>query len=71
MNGIGPELPLSRDDKFGVYSLITSYKEEVKQNFKKRDFNRSLVFLFGGFFPDTRHWRTFPYNTEVFIISRT
>tara|TARA_Y100000034_G_C6845525_1_gene383000 strand:+ start:145 stop:543 length:399 start_codon:yes stop_codon:yes gene_type:complete len=34
MNGIGPELPLSRDDRFGVYSLITSYKEEVKQNFK-------------------------------------
>ena len=34
MNGIGPELPLSRDDKHGVYSLITSYKEEVKQNFK-------------------------------------
>ena len=34
MNGIGPELPLSRDEKHGVYSLIVSYREEVKQNFK-------------------------------------
>ena len=34
MNGIGPELPLSRDDKSGAYSLINSYREEVKQNFK-------------------------------------
>ena len=34
MNGIGPALPLGRDDKHGVYVLITSYKEEVKQNFK-------------------------------------
>ncbi len=34
MNGIGPELPLNRDHRFGNYSLITSYKEEVKQNFK-------------------------------------
>ena len=34
MQGIGPELPLSRSDKFGNYTLITSYREEVKQNFK-------------------------------------
>ena len=34
MNGIGPDLPLSRDHRHGNYSLITSYKEEVKQNFK-------------------------------------
>ena len=34
MNGIGPQLPLSRDYRFGNYSLITSYNEEVKQNFK-------------------------------------
>lgn len=34
MHGIGPELPLNRDHRFGNYSLITSYKEEVKQNFK-------------------------------------
>ena len=34
MNGIGPELPLNRDHRFGNYSLVTSYKEEVKQNFK-------------------------------------
>ena len=34
MNGIGPELPLSRDQKFGAYSLIESYKEQIKQNFK-------------------------------------
>ena len=34
MQGIGPELPLNRDDKFGNYGLITSYKEQVKQNFK-------------------------------------
>ena len=34
MNGIGPELPLSRDRKYGTYSLISSYHEEVKQNFK-------------------------------------
>ena len=34
MNGIGPELPLNRDHRFGNYSLITSYKDEVKQNFK-------------------------------------
>ena len=34
MNGIGPELPLSRDENQGLYSLVTSYKDEVKQNFK-------------------------------------
>lgn len=34
MDGIGPELPLSRDHSHGAYSLITSYSEEVKQNFK-------------------------------------
>jgi hypothetical protein len=34
MDGIGPEIPLSRDNSHGVYSLVTSYKEEVKQNFK-------------------------------------
>jgi len=34
MNGIGPSLPLNRDYKHGVYSLITSYGDEVKQNFK-------------------------------------
>ena len=34
MNGIGPELPLSRDVRHGPYALITSYKEEARQNFK-------------------------------------
>tara|TARA_B100000287_G_C20200883_1_gene609970 strand:+ start:22 stop:417 length:396 start_codon:yes stop_codon:yes gene_type:complete len=34
MNGIGPKLPLHRDIRFGNYSLITSYIDEVKQNFK-------------------------------------
>lgn len=34
MDGIGPELPLNRDHRHGVYSLVTSYKQEVKQNFK-------------------------------------
>tara|TARA_R100000008_G_C3576069_1_gene165359 strand:+ start:530 stop:928 length:399 start_codon:yes stop_codon:yes gene_type:complete len=34
MSGIGPELPLHRDGKNGTYSLITSYKSEVQQNFK-------------------------------------
>jgi phage baseplate assembly protein W len=34
MIGIGPELPLSRDNKNGLYSLVQSYKEETKQNFK-------------------------------------
>tara|TARA_R100000008_G_scaffold86851_1_gene82056 strand:- start:4046 stop:4441 length:396 start_codon:yes stop_codon:yes gene_type:complete len=34
MNGIGPTLPLSRDEKNGLYSLVQNYKEEVHQNFK-------------------------------------
>ena len=34
MIGIGPELPLNRDQKFGAYSLVESYTEQVKQNFK-------------------------------------
>lgn len=34
MNGIGPELPLNRDHRFGLFSLITNYKDEVRQNFK-------------------------------------
>ncbi len=34
MDGIGPEVPLSRDHRHGVYALITTYKEEIKQNFK-------------------------------------
>ena len=34
MDGIGPQLPLSRDNKSGNYSLINLYKNEVKQNFK-------------------------------------
>ena len=33
MDGIGPQLPLNRSLSAGCYSLITSYKEEVKQNF--------------------------------------
>lgn len=34
MKAIGPKLPLFRDDRFGNYGLITSYVDEVKQNFK-------------------------------------
>jgi len=34
MNGIGPKLPLQRDDVNGSYTLIVSYAAEVKQNFK-------------------------------------
>jgi len=34
MKGLGPLLPLGKDVSFGPYTLITSYKEEVKQNFK-------------------------------------
>ena len=34
MSGIGPRLPLFRDENFGNYALITSYKDEIKQNFK-------------------------------------
>jgi len=34
MQGIGPELPLQPSIKHGAYSLLTTYREEVKQNFK-------------------------------------
>ena len=34
MDGIGARLPLERDDRFGNYDLVTSYVDEVKQNFK-------------------------------------
>jgi phage baseplate assembly protein W len=34
MQGIGPALPLARDVSFGTYNLITSYTDEIKQNFK-------------------------------------
>tara|TARA_Y100001972_G_C7507924_1_gene256812 strand:+ start:148 stop:525 length:378 start_codon:yes stop_codon:yes gene_type:complete len=34
MNGIGPKLPLMRDNRFGNYSLIVTFKEQIKQNFK-------------------------------------
>ena len=34
MQGIGPLLPLSTDSRHGVYSLITNYHDEIKQNFK-------------------------------------
>ena len=34
MEAIGPSLPLTRDSRSGVFSLITSYEEEIKQNFK-------------------------------------
>ena len=34
MNGIGPKIPLQRDDVYGNYTLISSYAEEIKQNFK-------------------------------------
>jgi phage baseplate assembly protein W len=34
MNGIGPKLPLFSDDRFGSHALVTSFSEEVKQNFK-------------------------------------
>ncbi len=34
MDGIGPELPLNRDHRFGNFSLVTSYKDQIKQNFK-------------------------------------
>ena len=34
MDGIGPGLPLHRDDRFGHFSLVTNYAEQVKQNFK-------------------------------------
>jgi len=34
MDGIGLQLPLNRSVSTGVFSLITSYQEEAKQNFK-------------------------------------
>jgi phage baseplate assembly protein W len=34
MDGIGPNLPLQKNQTHGLYGLITSYKEEVEQNFK-------------------------------------
>ena len=34
MNGIGPRIPLTRDNTFGVYSLVSQYKEEIHQNLK-------------------------------------
>jgi len=34
MQGIGLLLPLSIDSRHGVYSLITNYHDEIKQNFK-------------------------------------
>jgi phage baseplate assembly protein W len=34
VNTIGPELPLIRDKTHGLYGMITSYTEEVQQNFK-------------------------------------
>jgi len=34
MNGIGPGLPLIKGERFGTYDLITSFKEEVKQNLR-------------------------------------
>ena len=34
MNTIGPVLPLYRDKVHGLYGMVTSYREEVQQNFK-------------------------------------
>ena len=34
MDGIGPELPLQKNQTHGHYGLITSYVKEVEQNFK-------------------------------------
>lgn len=34
MKAIGPQIPLQRDEVFGQFSLITTYREEIKQNFK-------------------------------------
>ena len=34
MEGIGPLLPLTRDTRYGTYSLTTNYKDEIRQNFK-------------------------------------
>jgi hypothetical protein len=32
--GFGPKLPLSRDAEHGIYTLTTSYSEQIQQNFK-------------------------------------
>ena len=34
MDGIGPQLPLQKNQTHGHYGIITSYTEEVRQNFK-------------------------------------
>ena len=34
MEGLGPLLPLSRELRHGAYTLITNYKDEIRQNFK-------------------------------------
>ena len=34
MEGIGARLPLTRSTEYGVYDLVTSYHEEIRQNFK-------------------------------------
>jgi phage baseplate assembly protein W len=34
MSAIGPSLPLTRDETFGNYSLITKYRDEIQQNLK-------------------------------------
>ena len=34
MEGMGAFLPLTRDPSFGTYTLITNYKDEIRQNFK-------------------------------------
>jgi phage baseplate assembly protein W len=34
MEGIGPELPLQRSTRFGNYGLLTSYRDQIEQNFK-------------------------------------
>ena len=34
MQGIGPQLPLQLSTRHGAYSLLTTYRDEIKQNFK-------------------------------------
>ena len=34
MQGIGPLLPLTRDSSFGIFTLVTDYETQIKQNFK-------------------------------------
>lgn len=34
MIGLGPKLPLMRDSEHGLYTLTTTYPEQIKQNFK-------------------------------------